>query len=256
MWRQEVFVGHWVKLAWNTTPSAEWLCDPETKRDPHSCEYSAISRLDFMSQTLKLEFLFEDPVSDEARRKIAAGLPWQEKNWGFLEEDGRLLVVYSLFPCTVLLEYDPASDGGVRPYRKICYTNQDGNLPALVLQHTGHDISSSRLSGNPVLYEYQGGMQYIAVVHSRKNAIYRNWALRIDARTWQVTHVSAGPVLKSSDYAVRGYFHGVLVISSFHIVEVRQQPVLRLFLGEGDRFSCWEDIALQDIVWYKLETCS
>ncbi len=31
----------------------------------------------------------------------------REKNWGFWEQDGKLLILYGTLPCTVVLEFDP-----------------------------------------------------------------------------------------------------------------------------------------------------
>ena len=50
--------------------------------------------------------------SDQCRR---------EKNWGFLEEDGALLVIYALLPCTVVLEYVPEEPDNLRFRSRHCY---------------------------------------------------------------------------------------------------------------------------------------
>ena len=58
------------------------------------------------------------------------------------------------------------------------------------------------MSGNPVLYDIQNGdlhQEYIALVHI-KHPEYINWAVRISRATKEITHISAGPILRNQEY--------------------------------------------------------
>ena len=48
----------------------------------------------------------------------------REKNWGFIAEGDALLVYYSLLPCTVVLQFDPAAEGGLVMRSRACYERQ------------------------------------------------------------------------------------------------------------------------------------
>ena len=57
----------------------------------------------------------------------------REKNWGFFEEDGALLVSYALLPCTVILEFLPAEPDNLKLRSKHCYNAE----AAAILQTSG-----------------------------------------------------------------------------------------------------------------------
>ncbi len=57
----------------------------------------------------------------------------REKNWGFVEEEGALMVYYALLPCTVVLEYDMGQPDGVILRSRACYDDQ----AAIIQQQTG-----------------------------------------------------------------------------------------------------------------------
>ncbi len=45
----------------------------------------------------------------------------REKNWGFWEEDGKLLILYGILPCTVVLEFDPLRPSEPSIRSRTCY---------------------------------------------------------------------------------------------------------------------------------------
>ena len=58
------------------------------------------------------------------------------------------------------------------------------------------------MSGNPVPYDIENGglhQEYIVMLHT-KSPEYINWAARMDRTTKRITHISAGPILRSQDY--------------------------------------------------------
>ncbi len=57
----------------------------------------------------------------------------REKNWGFVEEHGALMIYYALLPCTVVLEFDMGQPDGVLLRSRICYDEQ----AAIIQDQTG-----------------------------------------------------------------------------------------------------------------------
>jgi len=58
-------------------------------------------------------------------------------------------------------------------------------------------------SGNPVPWDVERGAEHrewLGMLHVKRGD-YAHWAVRIDRATRRVTHVSAGPVLKNTDYS-------------------------------------------------------
>ena len=48
----------------------------------------------------------------------------REKNWGFVEEEGTLMIYYALLPCTVVMEFDTQQPDGVVMRSRACYDDQ------------------------------------------------------------------------------------------------------------------------------------
>ena len=57
----------------------------------------------------------------------------REKNWGFVEEEGALMIYYALLPCTVVMEFDTQQPDGVLMRSRACYDDQ----AAAIEQQTG-----------------------------------------------------------------------------------------------------------------------
>lgn len=76
----------------------------------------------------------------------------REKNWGFVEEEGALMVYYALLPCTVVLEFDMGQPDGVILRSRACYDNQ----AAIILQQTGQLVLVMPVSAYymKILHEY------------------------------------------------------------------------------------------------------
>ena len=61
---------------------------------------------------------------------------------------------------------------------------------------------NAHMSGNPVPYDILNGeahQEYIALLHVKRPE-YINWAVRINKNTKQITHISAGPIVKNHEY--------------------------------------------------------
>ena len=48
-----------------------------------------------------------------------------EKNWAFFEHQGRLLFFYSMLPCSLIYQFDPASPNGAVLRHAYCYSEAD-----------------------------------------------------------------------------------------------------------------------------------
>ena len=57
-------------------------------------------------------------------KKESAAKFKREKNWGFVEEEGALMIYYALLPCTVVLEFDLGQPDGVVMRSRACYADQ------------------------------------------------------------------------------------------------------------------------------------
>ncbi|KAK9813875.1 hypothetical protein WJX73_003016 [Symbiochloris irregularis] len=260
----EVLAGHWMKFGWAAKEApAQHKCWSDGWGDPHSCEYTAISRLNFQKRQLELLYQFRVPIIGTTYRS--------EKNWAFLERGDRLSILYSMLPCTAIFTYDPASTKGAVFEKGLCYADPDQTIASA----TGLQLSSARLSGNPVPWTHHaanssgadmhapGSLDFymqaseptrelLGMVHARQGRHdYAHWALRLDADSLAITHISTRPVLQSKSYSdLGGYFAGVLIVGSFHEIWTPDgQQVLRLLIGEGDQYSAWEDVPLADIDW-------
>ena len=136
---------------------------------------------------------------------------------------------------------------------------------ARIIEATNLNVSRSvHNSGHPVMWQRNDGQaELLVLVHQRffgpefsYSYLYAHWALRVDPRTWRVTHVSMGPILKWSDYHVRGFKFYAVIVGSYHLLapEVTGRPhdTLRVYFGEGDKYSCWEDYNPDQIRWLPL----
>ena len=238
VWRGGVYLSHW--LLRNNTPEVEGNA------------LQAVSRLDVGGRAVRLVHLF----TRVGARNVS--LTWQ-KNWGFLPgDDGGLRMLFTTLPASIVLRL-PADARAYAAPQFECGTEV---LPAhfgAVEAATGLDLASTRNSGNPEPYPAGRGGGLLMLVHTRQPGNrYFHWGVRLAAADLRVTHISAGPLLKWNDYAGRGFLPGVVSVGSFHVLPdgAAGPPgggeVLRVFFGEGDKFSCWEDTALDRIAWFAL----
>ena len=104
----------------------------------------------------------------------------------------------------------------------------------------------------------------------QRHKFYRYWAVRLSARTLAITHVSRDPVLDTDHFRIESSFPGVstdwiLFVGSFHVVQREQQvgqqregeqqglsPLLRMLVGEGEKYSCVEDVPLDTVRWRRI----
>jgi hypothetical protein len=128
IWKGEVYLGHWIGFL----PAQERM---------------SISRMDLENNTVHFLHRFSSlsPAVEEAPRSFvvekARGLfPTsaakqkegfkREKNWGFVDEGGKLLIFYALLPCLVVVEFAPDTPDGVRMHSRYCYEPQAAAIEA------------------------------------------------------------------------------------------------------------------------------
>lgn len=64
--------------------------------------------------------------------------------------------------------------------------------------------------------------------------------------------------MRCASCLLQGFLQTALVVSSFHVLDTvasdgMAERVVRILYGEGDRFGCWLDVALDAIVWHRLK---
>ena len=64
-------------------------------------------------------------------------------------------------------------------------------------------------------------------------------------------------MLKWADYRLRGFKNYALIMGSYHLFSAAEaggsHAVLRVFFGEGDKYSCWEEFDYDGIQWLQLD---
>ena len=69
----------------------------------------------------------------------------REKNWGFVEEGGDLMIYYALLPCTVVLQFDMGQPDGVVMRARTCYDAQAAAIQEQTgVSHVYYSQSTSR----------------------------------------------------------------------------------------------------------------
>eukprot|EP00884_Botryococcus_braunii_P008167 jgi/Botrbrau1/17351/Bobra.0015s0095.1 len=254
MWKGEVHLGHWIGFL------------PAQERMSISRADLATNTVHFIHRFTNLSSLIEESprgfVVEKARGALISRSMMEphvpkfkrEKNWGFVDDGGRLLIFYSLLPCLVVLEFEPSLPDGARLHSRYCYEAQASSIA----HATGLDLFDFEMhsSGNPTPWDVEHGddfKEYVSMLHVKKGD-YTHWAVRIDRHTKQMTHISAGPVIKARDFRNEGFLDTALVVSSFHVGRQGDgEPLqLRILYGEGDRYGCWLDIPTRNIVWHPL----
>eukprot|EP00884_Botryococcus_braunii_P008313 jgi/Botrbrau1/17483/Bobra.0054s0067.2 len=239
-WEDEVYVSFWIKFGWNKTmpfpPPPCWSTGWGSK---HSCEYMALGRMNFSNKTIGVSHVFNRPLIGKKLKT--------EKNWAFFIDASKLYFYYALGACTIVFRYDKTLQNGAALHYAACFQN-----PSLVEQETGLHIRKARLSAHPILWNEGATLERVVMVHTRPTQhTYAHWLIRINPILNDVVAISKGPVLQSSNFHLRGYFPGVLVVGSFHhVVDKDKKQVLRVLVGEGDQYSGWLDLEVGLIKWW------
>lgn len=130
-----MYLGHWIGFL----PAQERMALARLDTDAGVVEYVyRFSQLSDEIESAQHPDLANDKQSGASLRvgpfmkKEKPGFK-REKNWGFVEEDGALMIYYALLPCTVVLEFDMGQPDGVLLRSRTCYDEQ----AAIIQQQTG-----------------------------------------------------------------------------------------------------------------------
>ncbi|KAK9789374.1 hypothetical protein WJX73_001190 [Symbiochloris irregularis] len=206
----------------------------------------ALSTLDVANQALRLEQIFEKRLVGNL-----SGLSGQEKNWGFFLEKDRLMIQYSTLPCTQIFTYAPQHPRHAREGFKKCYRDSAHHIR----DHAFLDIEGSvHNSCNPILWDKKGHgpNEYLVMVHNRYNTItpgYNHWLVRLNAQTFEITHISDGIVFGAALHHSEGNFANVIIVGSIHLVKGRNGLDLLVMGGEGDTYAIHERISMDTVAW-------
>jgi hypothetical protein len=231
LWAEDIYVSHSIRIRSN------------------SPEYMALSRFNVSKRQLLIQKVFDD------RPLIPGDWPRDEKNWGFFEHDGRLLIMYTALPCTMIFEYYPGEGQVSEMLSEKCYAEVED----IVLANTGLRLDQAHLSGHPVMWQSSGDpsarSEYLVMVHSHAShpsRAYQHWLLRMNATSateFDITHVSEGAVFGSATlHALDGHMPDVLVVGSYSV----NRHYLSIFGGMGDKHPIYERIDLAQVAWLNL----
>lgn len=210
----------------------------------------ALSTLDFASQALQLELIFEKNLIGDI-----SGLSGQEKNWGFFLSDDSLLIQYETLPCVHIFEYDPFIPRHAFERIKTCYRDTEHQLKALTLLDLEGRVHNSC---NPILWDKAGNgtNEYLVMVHNRYGQMtpgYNHWLVRMDAESFELTHISEGIVFGAALHHSEGHIPNVIIVGSISLVKSGERLQLLVLGGEGDKYAIYERINMDAIAWVNLQ---
>ena len=209
----------------------------------------AISEIDPEAHALQLRELFERPMYGNV-----TDLSGQEKNWGFFVVNETLLFLYSVLPCTRIFEYSPESPRHAIEHVAKCHKNPDKSVQSLTLLDVEGEVHNSC---NPILWEREGDEpnEYLIMVHNRYGHMmpgYNHWLLRVNAETFQLTHISYGIVFGAALHHGEGHMPNIIIVGSMSLLTSHNRTHLLIFGGEGDKFAIHKRINLETIAWLDL----
>lgn len=193
----------------------------------------ALSRLDETEGSLEL-LGFPQLDFDVAER---------EKNWVYLEADGRLLLFYRFSPLRVL----QLTDERHLAFSTLMQAEQRGRLA-----DPGGIGALVSFSTNPIPY---GAGHVLVVIHQIDHSLgfrrYLHWGVLIDRATLKPSHITANPLFDGLGARGRS-LRGVLYVTS----AVATQRDVVFFNGEGDSFVTTTRINRQDLdrCWVDVRT--
>lgn len=73
---------------------------------------------------------------------------------------------------------------------------------------------------------------------------------RISLETFEVTHVSKGPIL--SPFGMEGETDYKLIVGSYHFTKQGGADTLTVFFGLADAKACATNVQMDSVSWYRL----
>ena len=207
---------------------------------------TGFARLDKDSLGLQSIAAFAQPLVP--RRE----LPCCDKNWGVLEIDNELYIIYTVLPCLTLFRLDSEHDNSAAFVYASCLTNQATQHVAAA---TGLEMRDVRISGHPVVMSQYPQTLLVMVHHNwRKQGGSKHWLVQLQFDTkrnnFLVSAVSQVPILNHEDYILYGdHVQNVIAVGSYHLFDGN----LRILYGEGDKYAAFVDVNLSDVTWVYLD---
>jgi hypothetical protein len=206
-------------------------------------EFEAIAELDFNAKAVKLVRFFDKPI-------LHHDAPVQtEKNWGYFQHKGKLMLLYTVLPCTRIFDLGDLTVSQPKLVFEECYDGLGHDLELAAYLN----IAATHNSGHPALWSHGDRTEYLLMVHNRDTPEvggYNHWLLRMDPATLKLTHISKGIVFGSYSYHDRGEMSHTIIVGSFHVV---MQHYLVVVGGQADESVIYDRIDLRNIRWHELD---
>lgn len=178
--------------------------------------------------------------------------PCCDKNWGVLEVDGDLYIIYTVLPCLTVFKLDPAQKNGTTFIHASCL--HDEAMQQLAAG-TGLEMNDVRISGHPIWMAQYPRTLLVLVHHNwRKHGGSKHWVvqLQFDPRhtSFMVHAISRQPVLNHENYNLfNEHVQNVMAVGSYHLAN----GILRILYGEGDKYAAVADVVILEINWLYCE---
>ena len=211
------------------------------RKDQDRGSYQAILRLHHDCRCFKLVHIFSK------RADGGSEPPGVQKNWGFLDHKNRLLVVYTIFPCTTIYEVLTQRDFHLRRLSHVCYSDKESLLASEIF----FAIEEPHNSVHPVIWNHNGEKEVLMMVHTldwSKIGGYSHWLVRLDYDHLRITHISHGVVFGASVFHSNGKT-GAIIVGTISIVPSNEGDILHIFGGEGDVHCIYHTVALDSVMW-------
>ena len=211
---------------------------------------TGFARLDINSLELQSIAAFDKPLIPRRDR------PCCDKNWGVVEVQDNLYIVYTMLPCLTIFRYDPLHEDGAEFVYASCIKNK---VLQQLASESGLEMSDVRISGHPVLLSQYPQTLLVLVHHNwRKHGGSRHWIVQLHfdplRSYYMISAISLEPVL---DYNVLYLFNSglqsginnVIAVGSYHL----SGGMLRILYGDGDKYAAFHDVQLSTVQWRFLD---
>ena len=181
--------------------------------------------------------------------------PCCDKNWGVWTHDEDLYILYTIVPCLTIFKVDLNQQRQASFVFASCLQDNTGTWLSQAASLDLHDV---RISGHPVLWSQYPHTLLVLVHHNwRKHQGSKHWAVLLqfhpERKKFMLSAVSEDAVLDHQDYYLYNQaVLNVIAVGSYHLWEDH----LRIFYGDGDKYSAFADVHLSSIVWLRLNATS
>ena len=212
------------------------------RRDQDRGSYQAVLRLHHDCRCFKLLHIFNSHADG------SSGPPSVQKNWGFMEFQEKLILIYTALPCTTIYEVLTEKDFQLRLLSNVCYKDKESRLASEIF----FAMERAHNSAHPVIWKHNGQREILMMIHTRETLQidgFNHWLVRIDYESLRITHVSHGIVFGTSTYHSEGPIGGAIIVGTISVVSTLEGDYLHIFGGEGDVHCIYHTVALDSIIW-------